>query len=313
MRIIKDFAEINRDLNSVITVGTFDGIHLAHQKIISKLIQSSKEKGKRSILITFEPHPRKIVDKGFDLRILTTLEEKSAILQEINVDFMVVLKFDSEFAKIEPMRFIKDIVFERIGFNELVLGFDHGFGNKRTGNIDFLESLKNELFFSTDVIEPVIIDNEKVSSTLIRNALLTGDLKKANRFLGRPYQVNGVVIKGDERGRTIGFPTANLQPSSTDKLIPKKGVYFVKVHTKNNSYFGCLNIGTRPTFTDSNHIFLETYILDFNSDIYGENLKLEFLEYIREEKKFNSKENLILQLEEDKKHCFELINNINHN
>jgi riboflavin kinase / FMN adenylyltransferase len=313
MRIIKEFSEITRDLNSVITIGTFDGIHLAHQKIIAKLIQSSKEKRKRSILITFEPHPRKVIDKGFNLHILTTLEEKADILQKIDPDFMLVIKFDNDFAKIEPLTFIKEILYEKIGFNEMVLGFDHGFGNNRGGNIDLLEKLKSELFFSTDVIEPVVIDDEKVSSTVIRHALMNGNLKKANHFLGRPYRIDGDVIRGDERGRTIGYPTANLHTSHQDKLIPKTGVYFVKIYHKNDTYYGCMNIGTRPTFTDSNQVIIETYIFNFNKDIYGDKLRIEFLNYLREEKKFDSKDSLLWQLEQDKKHCFEIINNINHN
>jgi len=314
MLLINSIDEIKRDLNSAITIGTFDGLHIAHQAIIRKTREIARINSGRSVIITFDPHPRKVIDGVNSPKMLMTLDEKIEMIEKlgITVDLLLVIPFTKEFSKLSSEYFFKEILFNKIGFNNLIIGYDHFFGKNREGNVEFLKRMKEKFPFNLSIVDKIVIDDSVVNSTRIRNFLLNGEIVKANKLLGWNYFLSGRVIKGDMRGRQLGFPTANLKINNTDKLIPKNGVYFIKIFLDKKQYFGFLNIGFRPTFVESKDIFIEAHIFDFNENIYDKEIKIEFIEFLREEQKFNSAEELTNQLKIDKNKCFEILNNKNN-
>jgi len=314
MLLVNSIDEIKRDLNSAITIGTFDGLHIAHQAIIKKTKEIAQINSGRSVIITFNPHPRKVIDGVNSPKMLTTLDEKIEMIEklDLSVDVLLVIPFTKDFSKLSSELFFKEILFNKIGFNNLIIGYDHFFGKNREGNVEFLKKMKEKFPFNLSIIDKIIIDDNVVNSTRIRNFLLNGEIVKANKLLGWNYFLKGIVVKGNMRGRELGFPTANLQIINTDKLIPKKGVYFIRVYLEKKVHYGFLNIGFRPTFDENKEIFIEAHIFDFNQDLYNKEIKIEFIEFLREEKKFNSAEELIIQLKIDKNKCFEILNNKNN-
>jgi len=314
MLLVNSIDEIKRDLNSAITIGTFDGLHIAHQAIIKKTKEIAQINSGRSVIITFNPHPRKVIDGVNSPKMLTTLDEKIEMIEklDLSVDVLLVIPFTKDFSKLSSELFFKEILFNKIGFNNLIIGYDHFFGKNREGNVEFLKKMKEKFPFNLSIIDKIIIDDNVVNSTRIRNFLLNGEIVKANKLLGWNYFLKGIVVKGNMRGRELGFPTANLQIINTDKLIPKNGVYFIRVYLEKKVHYGFLNIGFRPTFDENKEIFIEAHIFDFNQDLYNKEIKIEFIEFLREEKKFNSAEELIIQLKIDKNKCFEILNNKNN-
>jgi len=291
------------DSNSIITVGTFDGLHLGHRKIIDILVHSGNEKNLRKVVVTFEPHPRLVLKKANkpgEIKILTTLDEKISIFESYGIDTIFVIDFTMEFASTPAEKFYKIYLIDKIGLSYLVVGYDHMFGKNREGSIVTIKSLSEEYKFNVLRVEEFKLDSHIVSSTLIRKLLLDTNVKEASELLGRNYSLTGKVIYGDRRGKTMGFPTINIKPSDENKLIPGNGVYFVKVYVNDNYYFGMMNIGYRPTVNDEQKIFSEIHILDFNKDIYGEIVTVEFIDFLRHEKKFSSLEELTKQLNKDK-------------
>jgi riboflavin kinase/FMN adenylyltransferase len=296
-----------------VTIGTFDGVHLGHQKILSRLQQLKQRHGLKTVVLTFEPHPRKILDPdNKDLKLLTLIDEKLDMLENYGVDVAVVYPFDKDFSNIEAVDYIETILLKSLQVKYLVIGYDHHFGRKRGGNISLLQELKGRYNYEVEEIDALDIDKSAISSSRIRRSLEQGHINMANNFLGHNYFLYARVIHGKKLGRTIGYPTANLQIDSQDKLIPKKGVYFVSVVVKGNAYYGMMNIGINPTTDTSLDLKIEVNIFDFEEDIYKQTIRINFLSYIREEKKFASIDELKTAIDNDKRKCMSLIEEINN-
>jgi len=229
MQIFRHKSEVKKNRNTVLTIGTFDGIHLGHSRIIDKVKEIALGKNCRSFFVTFDPHPRKVISRKNDLKLLTSLNEKIEILEKHDIDGLFIIEFTREFSRLSSSEFFLEYIVGTVGLSDIVIGFDHHFGKDRSGDIETVKELGKEIGFGVTVVEPYSVDGETVSSTKIRNALITGDIAKANRFLGRYYSFNGMVVKGDMRGRQLGFPTANLELTEYDKLLPALGIYAVEI------------------------------------------------------------------------------------
>lgn len=308
MNIYRDISEINFLKETVITLGTFDGIHLGHQQIIKKVVECSEKENLRNIVITFHPHPRKVINPELNIKLLTTTDEQIKILEQLGVENLFVINFTKEFSQLSPEEFVKEYLINKIGVRKIVIGYDHHFGKGRGGNVDFLISLSNKYDFEVFQIQPFLIDNEPVSSTKIRTAIEAGDIHKANKMLGRPYSFSGIVIEGDKRGRELGYPTANIQLNDEDKLLPQIGIYAVIVILNGVEYKGLLSIGRRPTFYSNGIVIPEVYIYDFTDDIYGQEIKINVIEKLRGEEKFSSAEELIKQMNLDRENGLKVLN-----
>jgi riboflavin kinase/FMN adenylyltransferase len=300
MNLYREISDIKKTLNAVVTVGSFDGLHIGHFKILEEVKKVVVELKGSSFVITFEPHPRFVLTKDSGLKILTSLPEKIKILEEAGIENLVVIKFTKEFSQLTSDEFIRQIIVDKIGAAHMVIGHDHKFGKDRLGNVQKLSEVGRLYNFSVTDVPPENMDDGIISSTKIRNALTEGDLVNANKFLGRNYSLEGIVVVGMQRGRTLGFPTANIQPDDPNKVIPKNGIYVVKCELEGEVFPGVMNIGIRPTFENKNEQVLEVHLLNFNRDIYGKNLRVEFIKRLRDEKKFGSKEDLIKQMQIDK-------------
>lgn len=285
--------------NPVVTVGTFDGVHLGHQKIISKLNEVAKSQNGESIILTFSPHPRIVVSNNADeVKLLNTQKEKIEILENLQVNNIVLIPFTKEFSKQSPSDFLKSILIDKINPKFIIIGFDHRFGHDREGSYGFLENNKTKFGYQTIEVSPFEIDDISVSSTKIRKALEEGNIGLANSCLGYEYTLNGFVKQGIGLGKKIGFPTANIEGVEQEKQIPIDGVYVVKVLVANQIHFGMLNIGNNPTIENKGRS-IEVNIFDFNADIYEQPIKIMFLERLRSEKRFDSLELLISQIKDD--------------
>jgi riboflavin kinase/FMN adenylyltransferase len=310
MRILKDLKEIKRDDKSVITLGTFDGLHLGHRQIVETVIQKSRLSGGRSFLLTFDPHPRKVIPGRDDVKILTTLEEKIPILEELGLENLHIINFTQQFSRQAPEEFVENYLVKGIGLSEIVVGYDHHFGKGRDGNFELLQELGQKFNFSVTMVPGISVEGETVSSTKIRNALLAGDVVKAGKMLGRLYSFTGEVVKGDGRGKALGFPTANLSVQNDDKLIPAKGIYAAECVIENEKHYGLLSLGSRPTFHDEGEVIPEFYIFDFNRDIYNKTLQVSMVEKIRNEEKFDSAEELVNQMKKDEETGKEILSKL---
>ena len=293
--------DVERVENTVLTVGTFDGVHEGHRALMETVVEKAKQRNARSVVVTFDPHPRTIIHSKSDgIKLLTTLKERAEILETIGVDVLVVIPFTRDFSLLSSEEFVKDVIHKKIGISEFIIGYDHHFGKDRSGTIETLERLGPELKFDVQVVSKKEMGDTTISSTVIRNEIIeNGNMIKAADLLGRPYMLNALVIHGDERGRKIGFPTANLQPEHQDKAIPKNGIYAVKVRVDGQWFSGMMNIGVRPTF-DGVTKSLEVNIFDFKQMIYGKTVQIRFFDRIREEQKFESADKLKAQLQHDK-------------
>lgn len=309
MKVYTDTSEIIKIKSAVVTVGSFDGLHKGHIKIFEKVLELAKKKNGTSFVITFEPHPRSVISKDFDLKILTSLEEKKEVLEKIGIENLMVINFTKEFSQLTSDEFIKQFIIEKIGSSQMVIGHDHKFGKDRLGDEKKLREVGKIYNFDVTAVPPEMLDGEIISSTKIRNALFAGDIEKAGSLLGRNYTLSGIIVKGMQRGRLLGFPTANIQPDDEKKALPMNGVYIVKCLLEDETHFGIMNIGFRPTFENKHELVLEVHILNFDRDIYGKYFKVEFLKRLRNEKKFESKEDLIHQIEADKKEAQKFIEN----
>jgi len=286
--------------HTVLTVGTFDGVHLGHQKLLEFLLYKSHQLSKESCILTFAPHPRQILfPLQSDLTLLTTLDEKLQLFEKTGIEHVIIQKFDQLFSKINSVEFIESILHKTLDINHLIVGYDHHFGSDRLNNIEIIKKTAEQFGITAEKHEAFNTDGTNISSTKIRNLLKAGEICSANRFLGYDYQITGRVAEGEKIGRQIGFPTANIEVSDTNKLIPADGVYAVEVTTDNLLYRGMLNIGKRPTFNGEKRT-IEVHIFDFIGSIYGMNLTLYFKTFIRHERKFNSVDELINQLKIDK-------------
>jgi riboflavin kinase / FMN adenylyltransferase len=301
---IKDFTKLD---NAVVTSGTFDGVHLGHQKILNRLNEVAVETNGESVVITFYPHPRSVISPDNQtINLLSTLDEKIELLEKSGVNHLVIIPFTREFSELSSEEFIQNILIEAIGTKTLVIGFDHRFGKNREGGFDYLKENKARYGFEIEEIPRHDLENVGISSSKIRKALNEGDVPTADHFLGRNYSISGVIVKGKQLGRTIGFPTANIQVREIAKLVPADGVYAVKVYYREEEFGGMLNIGNRPT-VDGTFKTIEVNIFDFDREIYGETLKVEFLQKIRNEQKFNGLDELKGQIAIDKETCLAII------
>jgi riboflavin kinase/FMN adenylyltransferase len=304
--------EIIKIDNPIVTVGTFDGVHLGHQYIFKQLLNKADEVGGESVVITLWPHPRMIVHPGgTDIMLLNTLEEKIELIKYQSIKHLVVLPFTKEFAQLSSKEFIEDYLYKRIGIKGLIMGYDHRFGKDRLGNSDQLHACAGKYGFFIHDVNAYGIEGEKISSTKIRNALFEGDVELANSMLSRNYSVTGIVQSGKQLGRDLGFPTANISPDHHFKLIPADGVYAVKVLVENQEFNGMLNIGHRPTVNKGNeNKSIEVHIIDYEGDLYGKKITLIFYKRIRNEMKFNSLEDLKKQLALDKFQISDYLKNV---
>ena len=300
-------SDVKFNSNTVLTVGTFDGVHEGHKEIIRRVVNTAKRKNARSVVVTFDPHPREIINTGKDkIKLLTTIDERAHILSLLGIDEMIVIPFTRDFSLLSSREFIEDILIKKIGVSGFVIGYDHQFGRNREGTITIVKELADLHHFEVDVIEAQEVGEITVSSTLVRKELeIQGNIVLADKYLGRPYRLSGLVIHGDKRGRKIGYPTANLKITDARKIIPKYGVYAVDVQIDRNSkiYRGMMNIGYRPTFTDDTELSIEVHIIDFDEDLYGKIITVDFLKRIRDEQSFSGFEALKSQLDMDRISC----------
>lgn len=307
MKVFFDKNDLQKLENTCVTIGTFDGLHVGHQNILDVLINIAKEKNLQSTVVSFDPHPRRVVKDSYDIKILTTIDEKIEILESLGIDNFYLINFTTEFSQQSSEEFVKNYITERFDAKHVVVGHDHKFGKDRGGDAVALNKLGRKYGFGVTSVDAVKLDDEIISSSNIRKALVDGNIEKANAFLGRSYSMKGEVVTGAKRGRIMGFPTANLKVGNTDKLIPQMGVYAVGCELNGEKLNGVMNIGYRPTFDDTTKLVSEVHLFNFNRMIYGETLKINFIQRIRAEKKFASKEKLIKQIELDKKEAAKVL------
>ena len=308
MKIIRSITAFNSSEKTIVTIGTFDGIHIGHQKILKDLIKTAKKEGKKSVLLTFFPHPRMVLQKDNKILLLNTIEEKSGLLEKMGLDYLIIHPFSKEFSRLTALDFVRDILVNTLNTSRLIIGYDHHFGKNREGNIHQLKEYSLLYDFKVEEIPAQDIDDVSVSSTKIRTALKEGNLKTANNYLGYHYMINGTVVSGKKLGGTIGFPTANLEIKEPYKLIPKTGVYIIKTHINTVLYTGIMNIGFNPTVLGK-HQTIEAHLFDFNEDLYGKEIMIEFIYFLREEHKFKSVKELVVQLNIDKENAISYLSN----
>ena len=301
MKVFQGFDELTKIPHPVLTIGTFDGVHLGHQKIIQQLNDEAKKVGGESVLFTFYPHPRMVLfPDSHGLKLIQTQVEKLEKLQRIGLQNVIVHPFTKEFSRLTATEFVRDYLVNKLNIKTIVIGYDHQFGKNREGTLELLQELGPIYDFNVIEIGPEDIDEVNVSSTKIRNALNKGDVTLANSYLGEPFELNGKIVSGEQIGITLGYPTANLSIDNDIKIIPQTGVYAVRVVLENKTeYFGILNIGHRPTVNNNGDCSIEVHILDFNEDIYNEQLTIKLLKRVRKEEKFDNKDALKEQISKD--------------
>jgi riboflavin kinase/FMN adenylyltransferase len=298
LKILQNTSNFSVKDKTYITIGTFDGVHFGHQKIIKKLVQEAKKANKKSVVLTFFPHPRMVLQKEASLKLINTIEERAILLEKIGLDYLIIHPFSKAFSRMSAREFVRDILVNQLNISKLIIGYDHHFGKNREGNIEQLTEYSHLYDFIVEEIPAQDIDDVSVSSTKVRRALDAGNLKTANNYLGYHFMLNGMVVNGKKLGGKIGYPTANIEIKEAYKLIPKTGVYIVKSFMENKTVYGMMNIGNRPT-VNGKHQTMEVHFFDFERDLYGENLKIELIYFLRDEHKFDSLNSLILQLKED--------------
>jgi len=299
MKTYSDIHEFKPVKNAVVTIGTFDGVHIGHQQIIARLKESAAELDGETVILTFFPHPRMILHpEDQNLKLITTIQEKTTLLENLGVDHLIITPFTRDFSNLSADEYIKQILVEKIGIRKIIIGYDHRFGKNREGSVADLNRLASVYHFEVEVIPEQDIREVAVSSTKIREAVLSGNVATAQEFLGHPFSLNGKVIRGDQIGRKMGYPTANLFVEEPYKLIPSDGIYAVNVLVKGETFGGMAYIGHRPTVNGMSRN-IEVNIFGFDQEIYGQKIQLEFLAYIRGDQKFNSLEELQAQLGKD--------------
>ncbi len=299
MRIYRSIGEFKSSCHPVATVGVFDGIHKGHWEILRRLIASAREKNCESVVITFDPHPRLVVGNPSEVRLLQSIDEKIERFRQAGVDVLLIIPFDKDFATISPRDFIQNVLIDGVRVSKVITGYDHYFGRSRMGDFTLFQEIGKEAGFEVEQVEAVSHCNRTVSSSLIRQALTDGDISLANCMLGYTYSLKGKVVRGNQIGKLIGFPTANIHPFDPNKIIPAQGVYASLIRWNGNIYKGMSNIGIRPTI-DANRLTVEVNIFDFEEDIYAETITLYFYQRTRDEKRFGGLEQLRDQLNNDR-------------
>ena len=296
---IKSAADYDQIKDSVVTIGTFDGVHLGHQKIIKRLVAIAHAEQLQALVLTFFPHPRMVVQKDSSIKLINTIDEKADLIQDLGVDHLVVKAFTKDFSRLTALEYVRDVLVNTLHVKHIIVGYDHHFGRNRTANVKDLKEYGAFYGFKVTEIDAQEVGDVAVSSTKIRTALKEGAIKEANQFLGYPFMLNGSVVKGKGLGKTIQFPTANLKIEESYKLIPKKGVYLVHALIENELVYGMLNIGTNPTVSAANTLSVEVFFFNFNKNLYDTELSIHILDRIRDEIKFTDLEALKVQLERD--------------
>ena len=311
MRIFHNISETSDLKDTIVTIGTFDGVHLGHQKIIKKLLELKQKNGGETLLFTFDPHPRKVLfPEQHDLKLITTTQEKCELLKQFGIDNVIIFPFTIEFSKLSAEDYISKIISQTLKTKTLVIGYDHHFGSNREGNIETLKQVSHEYDFDLVEISAQEINQLNVSSTRIRKAIEGGEIEVANDFLGYSFFMSGIVVKGKQLGRTIGYPTANVEIPDADKIKPKTGVYAVNVIIENKTFKGMLNIGYNPTTDNDKKQKIEVNIFNFEKDIYNQTIKIEFVKHLRNEIKFANLDELKQQLANDKISCENIYQNV---
>ncbi|MEZ5026921.1 MAG: bifunctional riboflavin kinase/FAD synthetase [Chitinophagales bacterium] len=300
MQVHKGIHHLPTFKNAVLTIGTYDGVHFGHQQIIKRINDIAKEINGESVMLTFDPHPRLILNPNDNkLKLISTIDEKEELLEKFGLDHLVIVEFSKEFASTEAEEYVENILIKKFHPRKIVIGYDHRFGKDRKGNIELLRVLSSKYNYEVEEIPAQTLDEISVSSTKVRNALLEGNIKHANEFLAHPFTIKGKVVHGDKIGRVLGFPTANIEVSNPHKLIPASGVYAVKIKIKDKFYKGALSIGYRETVFDNSHLTIEVFILDFDGDLYNQELDMIFVDYIRPQIKYENWDLLKAQIEKD--------------
>jgi len=299
LKITHNYSNFSSKKKTILTIGTFDGVHIGHQKIISQLLEASKKKNEISVILTFFPHPRMVLQKDHEVKMINTLDEKPKLLENLGLDELIIHPFDKDFSRLTAFEFVRNVLVNKLNISKLIIGYDHHFGKNREGNFEQLQEYGRIFDFELEEIPAQNLNDITISSTKIRTALLDGAIEKANSYLGYRFMLTGEVVKGQNLGTQIGFPTANINIKESYKLIPKVGVYVVQSTIDDKRYFGMMNIGNRPT-VEGKHQTIEVNLFDFNADLYGQTIQIELLKFLRGEQKFDSIDDLKLQLKKDK-------------
>ncbi len=312
MKVYRDFDNIDFNQNTVLTIGTFDGVHRGHKTVLNRLNEIAHENDLRSVVMTMDPHPQIVLQKSGrkPISLLTNINERVSEFRKAEIDACVVMTFSYEFSQIPAEEFIRDYLVKKVGLKKILIGYDHMFGKDRDGDQSLLEKLGEELGFTVERLEPMQDDDVIISSTKIRKALIKGEIEQANEMLGYEYKLQGTVVHGDNRGKDLGFPTANILPPNISKLVPGNGVYIVSAEINGKSYYGMTNVGTRPTFHDADARNIEVHFLDLDKDLYDREITIQFLKFIRNEKKFNGADELVTQINKDKQIAIKYINSL---
>ena len=307
METLPSFNHYNSEKPTVLTIGTFDGVHIGHQKILQRVTEEAQNRKINSLLLTFFPHPRRVLQKDSRLQWLTTLEEKKQMLAGNGLDYLVVQPFTEEFSRLSPEEYVREVLVNALKVEKIIIGYDHRFGRNRKADIQDLRAFGELFDFEVEEIAAQDIEEVAVSSTKIRKALESGTIDTANQYLGYPYLLSGTVVKGKGIGKTLGFPTANIQLSEEDKLIPGKGVYVIQFKLDDEEGYGMMNIGTNPTLLEDS-LKIEIHLLDFEANLYDKNLQIGLLHRLRDEQKFRSLDELQQQLQKDKINAINYLN-----
>lgn len=313
MKLFHSISDFNCKSKTIVTIGTFDGVHIGHKKILENIITNARESNLESVVLTFFPHPRTVLQEGTEMKQLNTIEEKINLLEKIGVDNLVIHPFDKDFSRLTAEEFVKKVLVDQFNAAKIIIGYDHRFGRNRTADINDLIEFGEKYDFAVEQISVEEINDVSVSSTKIRTALQQGNVTLANSFLDYNYSLAGIVVKGKQLGRTIGFATANIQVKENYKLIPKDGVYVVLCEFDSTNYFGMMNIGVNPTTdTDADKQKIEVHLLNFTGEIYGKVIMVSFLTRIRDEQKFESVDALKNQLALDKTSTIHYVEQLSH-
>ena len=302
MKTIHGIENFPADEASIVTIGTFDGVHLGHQQILKQLIDTSRKSKLKSVLLTFFPHPRMVLQPDISMRLIQTIQEREKALQKTGLDYLVIHPFSTEFSRLSADDYVKQILVEQLNVRKVVVGYDHRFGRNRTANLEDMYHYADIHEFEVIEINAEKIESKAVSSTKIRKAIDEGNIELANTYLGHSFTIEGMVIDGDKRGRELSYPTANIDLQNQHKIVPKQGVYLVKSKLKGRVVYGMMNIGTKPTF-DTTMPSIEVHFLDWNGNLYGQAVQVELLKWVREERKFNTVEELQTQIQADEQYC----------
>ena len=308
MKTIHGIENFPASEGSIVTIGTFDGVHLGHQQILKQLIDTSQQSKLKSVLLTFFPHPRMVLQPDISMRLIQTIEERERALRKTGLDYLVIHPFSEKFSRLSADDYVKQILVEKLNVRKVVVGYDHRFGRNRTASLEDMYNYADIYDFEVIEIDAKKIKSTAVSSTKIRKAIDEGDIALANSYLGDPFTLEGVVVHGDKRGRELSYPTANIELQNKHKIIPKQGVYLIQSDLDNQVVYGMMNIGTKPTF-DTTNPSIEVHFFDWNGDLYDQTLQVKLLKWVREEQKFDSVEELQAQIHADERYCRSYIPN----